>query len=58
MKTCAHCTSKEVVFVLIKKDRKYLNVEWLCTDHMLQLIQRMNTIFPALDYVAKIREAK
>ena len=49
MKSCAECASKEVVFVLIKKDRRYLNVQWMCVEHMLQLIQRMNKIFPATD---------
>ncbi len=57
MKTCAECASTAVVFVLIKKDRKYLNVQWVCTDHLLQLIQRMNKFFPNMDYEAKIRKA-
>ena len=57
MKTCAQCTSSEVVFVVIKKDQKYLHVQWVCTEHLLQLISRMNTYFPKMDYVAKIRQA-
>ncbi len=57
MKSCAECASKDVVFVLIKKDHRYLHVQWMCIEHLLQLIQRMNKIYPATDYVAKIRKA-
>lgn len=56
MKTCAHCASNEVVFVLIKKDRKYLNVQWVCTEHLLQLFQRLYKVFPKMDFEAKIRQ--
>ena len=57
MKTCAKCESPEVVFVLIKKDSTYLHVQWVCIHHMLQLIERMNQLYPDLDYVAKVRKA-
>lgn len=57
MKTCAKCESPEVVFVLIKKDNTYLHLQWVCIHHMLQLIERMNQLYPDLDYVAKVRKA-
>ena len=56
MKACAHCASTEVVFVLIKKDHKYLHVQWVCTEHLLQLFYRLNRVFPKMDYEAKIRQ--
>ncbi len=57
MKRCAKCASADVVFVLVKKDGKYLNVQWICTEHLLQLFQRLNKLFPRVDYEAKIRKA-
>ena len=57
VKTCAKCGSKEVVFVLIKKDEELLHLQWVCIDHLLQLIERMNQLYPDLDYVAKVRKS-
>ena len=58
MKTCAKCTNTEVVFVIIKKNNTYLHVQRLCLHHTLHLIERMNRLFPKLDYTAKIRHCQ
>jgi hypothetical protein len=55
MKKCARCSGREVVLVIIKKEQSYLHVEWVCLYHLLQLIERMNRMYPDLDYVAKVR---
>ena len=56
-RSCSKCASTELVFVIIKKDGTYLHLQWLCQQHLLHLIERMNRVFPKMDYVAKIRPA-
>ena len=55
MKSCIECASTDVVYVSIKHDDTYLFVQWICTYHLMELLERMNRIYPTSDYETRIR---
>lgn len=55
MKACAECTCRETLMVCIKKEYTYISLKWVCTEHLMQLLEEVNLMFPRLNYDVKIK---
>ncbi len=55
MKTCIDCASHDTAQLAVRKDTIILSLEWVCVPHLLERIERLNRLYPDLDYDARIR---
>lgn len=55
MKTCIDCASHDTAQLAVRKDTTILSLEWVCVPHLLERIERLNCLYPDLDYDARIR---
>ncbi|MDZ4698371.1 MAG: hypothetical protein SH809_01590 [Rhodothermales bacterium] len=55
MKTCIDCASRDTAQLAVRKDAIFLSLEWVCVPHLLVRIERLNCLYPGLDYDARIR---
>ena len=55
MKTCIDCANRDSAQLTIRKNATILSLEWVCVPHLLERIERLNCLYPNLDYDARIR---